>query len=75
MNVNLYIYFRLHTVIACESIKVIHLSRAGIRKPKTEDDVEVLQSTETIKKAPILNFLETLAQRLFVENDQDNDDN
>ena len=47
-----------------------------MRKPKKEDEVEVegLQSAQTIGKAPILNFLELIAQTQFVENNQDDDD-
>ena len=45
-----------------------------MRKPKKEDEVEGLQSARTIDKAPILNFLELIAQTQFVGNDQDDDD-
>ena len=42
-------------------------------KPKTEEDVEVLQSAETIGKVPILSIFEILTQTLFVEKSHDDD--
>ena len=47
------------------------LNGADVLKSKRKDDVEVLQSAETIDKSPILIISELLAQTRFVENGQD----
>ena len=48
----------LRIAIACESIEEgPHTNEARIPNPKTRDDVEVLQSAETIDKALILKRL------------------
>lgn len=52
--------------------KGYQINGAGILKPKTNDNVEVLQSTGTIDKAAILNIVELLTYLPFVENDQNN---
>ena len=50
------------------------LNGADVLKSKRKDDVEVLQSAETIDKSPILIISELLAQTRFVENGQDDHD-
>ena len=52
--------------------KGYHFNGARIPKPEPEEDAEVLQSTETIDKVPILNIFEILAQTPFVGKDVDN---
>lgn len=55
-------YFRPYTAIVCESMGGIPqtgIDRAGILKTKIED-IENIQSTETIDKPPILNIPELL---------------
>ena len=42
-------------------------------KPKIEDDVQVLQSAETIDKVPIFNIFVILTQKSFAEKGHDDD--
>ena len=52
---------RPHTGITCESMEGgYHIRRAHTLVPKTEKDVELLQSAKTFEKAPILNIFEIL---------------
>ena len=44
-----------------------HLNGTCLPRPETEEDVEVLQSTETIFKALILNVFQLQAGTIFVK--------
>ena len=55
--------------------KEYHKRRARILVPKTENEVEFLQSVKQFDKTPILNISEILAQTAFIEKDQVDDQN
>ena len=55
--------------------KEYHKRRAHILVPKTENEVEFLQSVKQFDKTPILNISEILAQTAFIEKDQVDDQN
>ena len=49
-----------------KACKGYHVRKAHILVPKTEKDVEVLQSAKTFDKEPFLNIFEILPQTAFV---------
>ena len=51
--------------------KGYHIRIARILAPKTEKDVEVLQSAKTFDKTPILNIFEILTQTAFLKKQDD----
>ena len=53
--------------------KRYHSNEEHTPKLKTEGDVQVFHSAETVDKAPALNIFKILVQAPFVENDQDYD--